>query len=219
MPGLMSIRAQIRQRQAAGGRPRHRLAAHDHSDRGAHRDAGRSRRRRALGKLQHLLHPGPRRCRHCRRRRPGLRLEGRDARRILVVHVPGGEPCGRQGPATRRRRRRRRHPAHPQGLRTGRRQRLGQHSLGQPRRDGHQRPAEEGPRREDPQRWHKMVKDWRGVSRRDHHRRASPLQDAGSGQAAGSRHQRQRFGHQVASSTTCTAAANRWPTASSAPPT
>ena len=33
---------------------------------------------RALGKLQHLLHAGSRRGRHRRRRRSGLRLEGRD---------------------------------------------------------------------------------------------------------------------------------------------
>src|SRR4051795_65899 len=42
------------------GRPRHRLAAHDRADRRADRDAGRPRRRGALGELQHLLHAGPR---------------------------------------------------------------------------------------------------------------------------------------------------------------
>ena len=46
---------------AAGRRPHHRLAAHDHPDRRAHRDAHRPRRRRALVQLQHLLDPGPRR--------------------------------------------------------------------------------------------------------------------------------------------------------------
>ena len=36
--------------------------------------------------LQHLLHPGPRRRGHRGRRHPGVRLEGRDARGVLVVH-------------------------------------------------------------------------------------------------------------------------------------
>ena len=49
MPGLMSIRKKYAAAQAAQGRARHRLAAHDHPDRGADRDAGRPRRRRALG--------------------------------------------------------------------------------------------------------------------------------------------------------------------------
>ena len=42
---------------------------------------------RALGELQHLLHAGPRRRRDRAGRRAGVRLEGRDARRILVVHA------------------------------------------------------------------------------------------------------------------------------------
>ena len=46
-------------------------------------------RRSALGKLQHLLHPGPRRRRHRGHRRAGLRLEGRVARGLLGVHLPG----------------------------------------------------------------------------------------------------------------------------------
>ena len=95
MPGLMAIRAEIREDEAAGRRSRHRLAAHDDSDRGSDRDAGRPRRQRALGELQHLLDAGSRRRRHRRRRRSGLRLEGRDARRILVVHRSGAQPSGR----------------------------------------------------------------------------------------------------------------------------
>ncbi len=35
MPGLMSIRKKYAAEQAAEGRARHRLAAHDHPDRGA----------------------------------------------------------------------------------------------------------------------------------------------------------------------------------------
>ncbi len=44
MPGLMSIRRKYAVGQAAAGRARHRIAAHDHPDRGADRDAGRSGR-------------------------------------------------------------------------------------------------------------------------------------------------------------------------------
>ena len=97
MPGLMALRERVRRRPAARRRPHRRLAAHDRADRRPHRDADRARRRRPLGLLQHLLHPGPRRRgdrrrrRHPRgaRRRPGLRLEGRDAARST-----GGAPSG-----------------------------------------------------------------------------------------------------------------------------
>ncbi len=84
--------------QAARRRPRHGQPAHDDSDRRAHRDARRARRRRALGLVQHLLDAGSRgrggRRRPARDRRhaaeparhSGVRVEGRDAARILVVH-------------------------------------------------------------------------------------------------------------------------------------
>jgi adenosylhomocysteinase len=50
MPGLMSIRKKYAAgQQAAQRRARDRLAAHDHPDRGADRDAEGHRRRRALG--------------------------------------------------------------------------------------------------------------------------------------------------------------------------
>ena len=92
MPGLMAMRRALRQGQAARRSPHRRLAAHDDPDGGADRDARRARRRRPLGHLQHLLDPGPRRRRGRRRRRrhrrrppghAGLRLEGRDAGRVL----------------------------------------------------------------------------------------------------------------------------------------
>jgi adenosylhomocysteinase len=60
----------IREDPAAQGRAHHRFAAHDDPDRRADRDADRARRRSALGLVQHLLDPGPRRCRH--RRRNGI---------------------------------------------------------------------------------------------------------------------------------------------------
>ena len=48
-----------------------------------------SGRRSALGKLQHLLDPGPRGGGDRGCRRSGLCVEGRVARRVLVVHQPG----------------------------------------------------------------------------------------------------------------------------------
>ena len=59
--------------------------------------------RGALGVLQHLLHPGPRRRRHRGRPqghpgqpsgRAGLRLEGRVAGGVLVVHRAGADLAG-----------------------------------------------------------------------------------------------------------------------------
>ena len=61
MPGLRALRAEFGASQAARRRPHLRLAAHDDPDRRPHRDARRARRRGALGELQHLLDPGPRR--------------------------------------------------------------------------------------------------------------------------------------------------------------
>ncbi len=76
-----------------------------------------------LGLLQHLLHPG-RGGRGRRRRpvghaggpagRPRLRLEGRDARGVLVVHEPDPH-LARRGTEHDPRRRRRRDDARPQG--------------------------------------------------------------------------------------------------------
>ena len=103
MPGLMSIREKYAAEKPLAGRAHHRLAAHDDPDRGAHRDARRARRRRALGELQHLLDPGSRRRGHRRGRRAGLRLEGRDARGILGLHLEGDREHRRQRPAARRR--------------------------------------------------------------------------------------------------------------------
>ena len=45
-----------------------------------------ARRRRALGLVQHLFDPGPRRRRGRRRRHAGLRRQGRDAEGLLGLH-------------------------------------------------------------------------------------------------------------------------------------
>ncbi len=50
MPGLMALARGIRRLAAAQGRADHRLAAHDHPDRGADRDARRARRRACAGR-------------------------------------------------------------------------------------------------------------------------------------------------------------------------
>ena len=73
MPGLMAIREEFAQSPAAQGRAHHRLAAHDHPDRRADRDAAGPGRRGALGLVQHLLDAGPRRRRDRRRRHAGVR--------------------------------------------------------------------------------------------------------------------------------------------------
>ena len=58
MPGLMALRARHAGSKPLARRADHGLAAHDRADRRADRDARRPRRRRALGVVQHLQHPG-----------------------------------------------------------------------------------------------------------------------------------------------------------------
>ncbi len=77
MPGLMAIREEFAAEPAAERRAYHRFPAHDHPDRGAHRDAESPRCRGALGFLQHLLDPGSRRCGHRGCRHAGFRGQGR----------------------------------------------------------------------------------------------------------------------------------------------
>ena len=127
MPGLMAVREEFADSPAAGRREDHGLAAHDHPDRRAHRDAGRPRRRGPLGVVQHLLHPGPRRGggrrrpgRHRRRTRSGVPVfawKGETPGGVLVVHRAGADLAGRQPAEHAPRRRRRRDPAGPQGRR------------------------------------------------------------------------------------------------------
>ena len=132
----MALRARHAAHEAARRRAHHGLAPHDRADGGADRDARRPRRRRALGVVQHLQHPGPRRRRGRGRPRrapsqqpqgiAGLRLEGRDARGVLVVHQRGAGVARRRRTRPDRRRRRRRHAARAQGPRVrARRQRAG----------------------------------------------------------------------------------------------
>ncbi len=171
--------------------------------------------------LQHLLDPGPRRrggrrraARHARAPagRAGLRLEGRDAGGVLVVHRAGARLAGRRWPQHDPRRRRRRHPPRAQG----RRVRAGRRRCPTPTTADSEEYARR-PRRcsgarssEDPQRWTRVAAGDPAASPR----RPPPASTASTrcrsdGDAALPGDQRQRLGHQVASSTTCTAAATR----------
>ena len=108
MPGLMAIRQEFCEGSAAARRAHRRLAAHDHPDRGADRDAERPGRRSALGLVQHLLDPGPCRGGDRRGRDRGIRGEGRDARGVLGLHAPHLRVAGRRPRQHDPRRRRRR---------------------------------------------------------------------------------------------------------------
>ena len=103
MPGLMSIREKYAPSKPLAGV---RVTGSLHmtiQTAVLDRDAGRARRRCALGELQYFLHAGPRRGRDRESGRAGLRVEGRNARRILGLHPPGDLVPGRQRPAARRR--------------------------------------------------------------------------------------------------------------------
>ena len=230
MPGLMAMRERYGDSKPLAGARIAGLAAHDDPDRGPHRDAGRARRRGALGLLQHLLHPGPRRG----GRRGGPERHRRRPRRACPVFAWKGETleeywwCTQQilmwpERATVRqhdpRRRWRRHDARPPRRRDGEVRRRAGPRLGQePRAEGRLRGPQRLARREQGPLDQDRRRD-QGRHRGDHHRRAPPLRHDEGGLAALPGHQRQRLGHQVASSTTSTAAATRSSTASTAPPT
>ena len=156
-----------------------------------------ARRRGALGQLQHLLDPGPRRGRDRRGRHPGLRLEGRDAGGVLVVHRAGAALARGRGPEHDPRRRRRRDPARPQGrrVREGRRRprprpgRLGgvpDHPRDPAALARRGSAALDQPRRRHP-----------GRHRGDDHRRPPALPAGRDRRPALPGDQRQRLGHQV----------------------
>ena len=183
MPGLMALRERYGATKPLDRRAHHRLAPHDHPDRGAHRDPGRARCRGALGVVQHLLHPGPRRRRDRRRRHPGVRLEGRDARGVLVVHRPRAVVARGRHRQHRSehdpRRRWRRHAARAQGRRV-RARRRGARPVDRRQRGvrGRPRPPARRARRRRPS----LAPHGGGPARRhrgDHHRRAPALPDDG----------------------------------------
>ena len=196
----------IRRQPTPRRRPHHRIAAHDGADRSADRDPDRPRGPGALGQLQHLLDPGPRR-RGCGGRpgrdgrrpqgRSGVRLEGRDARGVLVVHRAGAALARRGWAQPDPRRWRRRHPARPQGRRVreggGRTRPV---DRGHRRVRVRPRPPRAGPGRGPPALdVHRQRHP--GRDRGDHDRGPPPLRDAEAGRVALPGHQRQRLGDQV----------------------
>ncbi len=184
----------IRRHQAAGRRPHRRFPAHDHPDRGADRDPAGAGRPGALGLLQHLLDPGPRRRRHRRRRHAGVRLQGRVPGRVLGIHPPHFRMARRarqHDPGRRRRRHPAAAPGHPRRVRSllhrqphlrgrARAVRLHQGQAGDfPRLVLRPHPAHQG------------------RDRGNHHRRAPPVPDGRGRPPEVPGHQRQRLGHQV----------------------
>ncbi len=128
---------------------------------------------------------------------PGVRLEGRNPRGILVVHQAGPDLAGRRRPGPDRRRRRRRHAADPPRLR-GRERPVDPGRADRQQRAGdHQRSPEGDSSPRIRSFWHGVVKRWRGVSEETTTgvHRLYQMQEAG--QAARPGHQRQRLGHQV----------------------
>ena len=198
----------VRRQAPARGRPHHGQPAHDDSDGRAHRDADRARRRRALGVLQHLLDAGSRGRGRCRRPsgdgrhgresegHAGVRMEGRDARGVLVVHE-GSARCGPTArPDADRGRRRRRDAVRAQGARV----RAGRHGPGVRRRRASPRSGASSSRRcarsskARPGAWSTVAHRHPRRQRGDDDGRAPPLRDDGERHAALPRHQRQRLG-------------------------
>ena len=197
MPGLMKTREEYAAAQPLKGA---RITGSLHmtvADRGPDRDARRPRRRGPLGVLQHLFDPGSRRRRDRRGRDPGLRLEGRDARGVLVVHRAGAHVDRRRRPEHDPRRRRRCDVARPQGrgVRAGRRgprSRLGR--LG--RIPDHPRDAAALARGR-PSALDSHRRGHHGRHRGDHHRGPPPLPARRDRRPAVPGDQRERLGDQV----------------------
>ncbi len=87
----------VRRRPAAAGRAHHRLAAHDHPDRGPDRDPAGARRQGPLGLVQHLLDAGPRRGRDRRDRHAVFAVKGESLEEYWdytdrIFQWPDGEP-------------------------------------------------------------------------------------------------------------------------------
>ena len=220
MPGLMAIRDEFAPEQPLRGARIAGLAAHDDPDRGADRDAAGARRRRALGVVQHLFDAGPRGRGDRRARHAGVRVQGRDARRVLGLHAPDLRVAGADGSAG------------PNMIlddggdatllvhlgAQGRDRRVVHHASDERGGDRALR-RDQGAAREGPDVLLADQGRHQGRHRGDDHRRQAALPDAQGRPARLPGDQRQRLGDQVASSTISTAAASRWSTASSARPT
>ena len=190
----LDVRARgVRQTAAPPGPEGGGLPAHDHPDGRADRDPHGPGRQGPLGVVQHLQHAGP--CGRRGRGRPRgdhagpqgrlrIRLEGRDAGGILVVHGAGLRLRKRGRPGPDRGRRRRRDAPDPQGRRVregGQGPRAGQGRLGG---------VDRGPQAalqvllQGPQALAEGRLQGERRFRGDHHRRAQALRDAEEGTAA-----------------------------------
>ena len=164
MPGLMSIREKYAPAQAAHGRAHHRLVAHDDPDGGADRDARRSRRRCALGELQHFLArrttPRP------RSRRPACRSSPGKARRSKNI---GGAPIRRFRSRTAKARNSSSMTAATSRCSSTKATSSKKAATGSTRRAAttksrSSRICSRKCSARIPYRWHEIVKEWRGVS-------------------------------------------------------
>ena len=221
----------VRRRPAARRAPASPGSLHmTDPDRGAHRDARRPRRRGPLGVAATSSRPrttppppspsGPT-ARSTTPGRAGLRVEGRDARGVLVVHRAGAALARlRRRPEHDPRRRRRRHAARAQG----RRVRGGRRGPRRQRRrlrrvEGRARPARGARSTDDPKLWTRIARGHQAASPR-----RPPPACTGSTRwprraRCCSRRSTSTTRSPSRSSTTSTAAATRSSTASTAPPT
>ena len=130
--------------------------------------------------------------------RPGVRLEGRDAGGVLVVHRAGAQLARRHRPQHDPRRRRRRDPARPQGRRVREGGRRAHRRRGRPGGvEASSSTCSAARIAEKPGRWTETAARHQGRHRGDHHRRPPPLRDAQGRHAAVPGDQRQRLRHQV----------------------
>ena len=199
----------VRRQPAAGRRPHHRLAAHDHPDRRADRDAGRRSAPRCAGRRCNIFSTqdhaaaavvvGPTGTRREPQGVPVFAWKGETLEEYWWCTEQALRWPRRRGPEHDPRRRRRRHAARPQGRRVrGDRQGARARPTTTPRSTavvlGAARPHA-SPRT--PKLWTRIGQGHQGRHRGDHHRRAPALPDARGGHAALPGHQRQRLGHQV----------------------
>ena len=223
MPGLMAIREEFAKTPAAEGRAHHRLAAHDDPDRGAGRDAAGARRQGALGLVQHLLDPGP------RRRRAGRR----PARRCSPTRASRSPTTGTTRTASSSSAPRAANGEGPNMIlddggdatllmHLGKRAEKDPSVLANPTQRGRDAACSPRSRPSSPRTPTWYIAQERRDHRRhrgDDHRRAPPEGDERQGHAAVPRHQRQRLGHQEQVRQPLRLPRDRWSTASSAPPT
>ena len=196
MPGLMAIREEYATPAAAEGRPHRRVAAHDHPDRGAHRDPAGARRRGAVGlaatSSRPRTTPPPRSPPPAS---PVFAFKGETLDEYWdythrIFEWPAGRP--RQHDP---RRRRRRHAAPPPRRARPRRT---PSVVAQPTSEEETVlfAAIKAKLAKDPAWYSTRLAQGPGRDRRDHHGRQAPLPDGQGGPPQVPRHQRQRLGHQ-----------------------